>query len=95
MGLSIGMIAMTAPMYIAEVSPSLIRGRMVTYYQLAMVVGFILPFVVSYIMTTGDASHSDRVSWGWRLMFWSEVVPTLAFLCLLFAVPHSPRWLMR
>jgi SP family xylose:H+ symportor-like MFS transporter len=94
LGLSIGMIAMTAPMYIAEVSPSSIRGRMVTYYQLAMVVGFILPFVVSYIMTTGDASHSDRVSWGWRLMFWSEVAPTLVFLGLLFAVPHSPRWLM-
>ena len=94
LGLSIGMIAMTAPMYIAEVSPSPIRGRMVTYYQLAMVVGFIVPFVVSYLMTAGDTSYSDRVSWGWRLMFWTELAPALVFLSLLFAVPHSPRWLM-
>jgi len=94
LGLSIGMIAMTAPMYIAEVSPSSIRGKMVTYYQLAMVVGFIAPFVVSYLITTGDSSHLQRVSSGWRLMFWSELVPALTFLCLLFAIPHSPRWLM-
>ena len=66
LGLSIGMIAMTAPMYIAEVSPSSIRGKMVTYYQLAMVVGFIAPFVVSYLITTGDSSHLQRVSSGWR-----------------------------
>ena len=94
LGLSIGMIAMTAPMYIAEISPSSIRGRMVTYYQLAMVVGFILPFLVSYLMTTADSSDGHRLDWIWRLMFWSEVVPTLPFLCMLFAVPHSPRWLM-
>ena len=50
LGLSIGMIAMTSPMYIAEISPSHIRGKMVTYHQLAMVVGFILPFLLSFLM---------------------------------------------
>jgi len=93
-GLGIGMVAMAAPMYIAEIAPSEIRGRMVTYYQLAMVVGFIVPFVVSYLITVGDSSHLDRVNWGWRLMLWSELAPAVVFMCLLFAIPHSPRWLM-
>lgn len=94
LGLSIGMIAMTSPMYIAEISPSNIRGKMVTYHQLAMVVGFILPFLVGFLLFAGDISHFDRYTFGWRLMFWSEVVPAVIFFALLFSIPHSPRWLM-
>ncbi|MGC6481601.1 MAG: sugar porter family MFS transporter [Porticoccaceae bacterium] len=94
LGLSIGMIAMTSPMYIAEISPSNIRGKMVSYHQLAMVVGFILPFLVGFLISSVDSSHSTRVSFGWRLMFWFEIVPALPFLFLLFFIPHSPRWLM-
>lgn len=94
LGLSIGMIAMTSPMYIAEISPSNIRGKMVSYHQLAMVVGFILPFLVGFLFSSVDSSYSTRVSFGWRLMFWFEIVPALPFLFLLFFIPHSPRWLM-
>lgn len=94
LGLSIGMIAMTSPMYIAEISPHNIRGKMVTYHQLAMVVGFILPFLISLLMNTGDSSHTDRVNFSWRLMFWFEIVPAVFFFGFLFAIPHSPRWLM-
>jgi SP family xylose:H+ symportor-like MFS transporter len=94
LGLSIGMIAMTSPMYIAEISPSNIRGKMVTYHQLAMVVGFILPFLVGFLLFAGDISHFDRYTFGWRLMFWSEVIPAVIFFALLFSIPHSPRWLM-
>ena len=94
LGLSIGMIAMTSPMYIAEISPSNIRGKMVTYHQLAMVVGFILPFLVGFLLFAGDTSHFDRYTFGWRLMFWSEVIPAVIFFALLFSIPHSPRWLM-
>lgn len=94
LGLSIGMIAMTSPMYIAEISPSNIRGKMVSYHQLAMVVGFILPFLVGFLISSVDSSHLTRVSFGWRLMFWFEIVPALPFLFLLFFIPHSPRWLM-
>ena len=94
LGLSIGIFAMTSPMYIAEISPSNIRGKMVTYHQLAMVVGFILPFLLSFLMNAGDANHADRVTFGWRLMFWSEIAPAVIFFGLLFAIPHSPRWLM-
>lgn len=94
LGLSIGMIAMTSPMYIAEISPSHIRGKMVTYHQLAMVVGFILPFLLSFLMNMFETNHSDRLTYGWRLMFWSEILPAVIFFILLFAIPHSPRWLM-
>ena len=94
LGLSIGMIAMTSPMYIAEISPSNIRGKMVSYHQLAMVVGFILPFLVGFLISSVDSSHLTRVSFCWRLMFWFEIVPALPFLFLLFFIPHSPRWLM-
>lgn len=94
LGLSIGMIAMTSPMYIAEISPSNIRGKMVTYHQLAMVIGFILPFLVGLLVAMGDSSHADRVGFGWRLMFWSEIAPAVIFFILLFFIPYSPRWLM-
>lgn len=94
LGLSIGMIAMTSPMYIAEISPPNIRGKMVTYHQLAMVVGFIFPFLISLFMSGGDTSYADRVNFGWRLMFWFEIVPAVVFFAFLFAIPHSPRWLM-
>ena len=94
-GLGIGMIAMTAPMYIAEISPPEIRGKMVTYHQLAMVTGFLIPFIISLsINSAGIITASDWVAYGWRLMLWSELIPSLVFLVLLLLVPHSPRWLM-
>ena len=95
LGLGIGMIAMTAPMYIAEISPPEIRGKMVTYHQLAMVIGFLIPFIISLLVNSVDAiTTSDWVAYGWRLMLWSELIPSLIFLTLLLIVPHSPRWLM-
>lgn len=95
LGLGIGMIAMTAPMYIAEISPPKIRGKMVTYHQLAMVIGFLIPFIISLLVNSVDAiTTSDWVAYGWRLMLWSELIPSLIFLTLLLIVPHSPRWLM-
>ena len=94
LGLSIGMIAMTSPMYIAEISPPNVRGKMVTYHQLAMVIGFILPFLISLFISGGHTSHTDKVSFGWRLMFWFEIIPAVVFFAFLFVIPHSPRWLM-
>ena len=57
-------------------------------------VGFILPFLISLLINTGDTSHSERVAFGWRLMFWFEIIPAVIFFAFLFAIPHSPRWLM-
>lgn len=91
-GLGIGIASMNAPMYIAELAPSTIRGKMVTYYQLAIVLGFFSVFLVTYVI--GDRlSQTENIAIGWRHMFWSELVPSLLFLILLFFVPRSPRWL--
>ena len=94
LGLGIGMIATTAPMYIAEISPSNIRGKMVTFHQLAMVIGFLFPFIISLSVNTYGTQAFNWVDQGWRLMLWSALIPALIFIGLLFRVPHSPRWLM-
>jgi SP family xylose:H+ symportor-like MFS transporter len=103
-GLGVGMASMAAPMYIAEISPPKDRGRMVSYYQLAVVIGCFVVFLATYLIGGGDTVgvsseaveeiHAHNVDRGWRLMFWSELLPALAFFLLLFLVPHSPRWLM-
>ena len=79
-------------MYIAEIAPNSIRGKMVTYYQLAIVVGFFSVFLATYFIGN-DLSQSENISFGWRRMFWSELIPSTLFLILLFFVPKSPRWL--
>lgn len=92
-GLGIGIASMNAPTYIAELSPAAVRGRMVTYYQLAIVIGFFVVFLATYVIgDSGDETYN--LTRGWRLMFWSELIPCLLFLGLLLLVPKSPRWLM-
>ncbi len=92
-GLGIGIASMNAPTYIAELSPAKIRGKMVTYYQVAIVTGFFVVFLATYAIGQGgdEVYNLER---GWRLMFWSELIPCTLFLVLLFFVPKSPRWLM-
>jgi len=91
-GLGIGIASMNAPMYIAEIAPSSIRGKMVTYYQLAIVVGFFVVFLATYFIGN-SLTEAENLQFGWRRMFWSELIPSLLFLVLLFFVPKSPRWL--
>ncbi len=103
-GLAVGMASLAAPMYIAEMAPPKYRGRMVSYYQLAVVIGFFVVFLATYFIGGGDTQnmtpevlaqlHEHNVNRGWRIMLWSELLPALAFLALLFTVPHSPRWLI-
>ncbi|WP_452224005.1 sugar porter family MFS transporter [Lacinutrix chionoecetis] len=91
-GLGIGIASMNAPMYIAEIAPSSIRGRMVTYYQLAIVIGFFVVFLATYFIGK-NLTVDENIAFGWRRMFWSELIPSGLFLILLFFVPKSPRWL--
>ena len=91
-GLGIGIASMCAPMYIAEVSPPQRRGSLVTFYQLGIVVGFFIVFLVTYYIGK-NLSEAQNIQFGWRRMFWSELGPSLLFLILLFFVPKSPRWL--
>ncbi|GAA3653188.1 sugar porter family MFS transporter [Flavivirga jejuensis] len=91
-GLGIGIASMNAPMYIAEIAPSNIRGRMVTYYQLAIVIGFFVVFLATYFIGN-SLTETQNIAFGWKRMFWSELIPSCLFLILLFFVPKSPRWL--
>jgi MFS transporter, SP family, xylose:H+ symportor len=91
-GLGIGIASMNAPTYIAEIAPAKIRGTLVSYYQLAIVVGFFVVFLVTYFIGS-SATEAENVQFGWRYMLWSELIPSTLFLVLLFFVPKSPRWL--
>lgn len=91
-GLGIGVASMNAPMYIAEIAPAKKRGNLVTYYQLAVVIGFFVVFLATYFIGS-NLSEAENMQVGWRRMFWSELIPSLSFLLLLFLVPKSPRWL--
>lgn len=103
-GLGVGIASMVAPMYIAELAPAEDRGRLVSYYQLAVVIGFFIVFLATYFIGGGDVSklnaeqiqklHDYNVHQGWRVMFWSELFPASVFLLFLFFVPRSPRWLV-
>ncbi len=91
-GIGIGVASMNAPMYIAEIAPSNIRGKMVTYYQLAIVIGFFVVFLATYFIGN-SLTETQNITFGWKRMFWSELIPSCLFLVLLFFVPKSPRWL--
>lgn len=91
-GLGIGIASMNAPTYIAEIAPAKIRGTLVTYYQLAIVGGFFIVFLTTYFIGS-SATEAVNIERGWRLMLWSELIPSLTFLILLYFVPKSPRWL--
>jgi len=103
-GLGVGIASMAAPMYIAEIAPPKKRGTLVSYYQLAIVVGFFSVFLATYLIGGGDSTrlspeeleliHQYNVNRGWRVMFWSELIPAVSFFILLFFVPNSPRWLL-
>ncbi len=93
-GLGVGAASMSSPMYIAEISPARIRGRMVSVNQFAIVSGFLVVYFVNYfIALQGDEIWN--VQTGWRWMFASEALPALLLLVLLFFVPESPRWLTK
>jgi sugar porter (SP) family MFS transporter len=87
-GMAIGAASVVAPMYIAEISPSRIRGGLVSLNQMAIVTGMLSAFCMSWMVSgMGDSS--------WRFMFAAAALPSLAFLGALFFVPESPRWLLR
>ncbi len=92
-GIGIGIETTIAPLYIAEVAPSHLRGRMVSFNQLFNTVGNLVVFTVSALISRAN-SESWNVEHGWRYVFGVGVVPAVLFFCLLFIVPESPRWLI-
>ncbi|KPL25052.1 MAG: MFS transporter [Phycisphaerae bacterium SM1_79] len=93
-GVGVGAASMSSPMYIAEITPARIRGRMVSVNQFAIVSGFMVVYFVNFfIALQGDEMWNQQ--FGWRWMFGSEALPALLLLVLLFFVPESPRWLTK
>jgi SP family xylose:H+ symportor-like MFS transporter len=92
-GVGVGVASMLSPLYIAEISPSAIRGRLVSFNQLAIVGGISLVYFVNYyIGRLGDDAWVKSVGWRWMLA--SEAIPSALFLVLLAMVPDTPRWLV-
>jgi SP family arabinose:H+ symporter-like MFS transporter len=93
-GVGVGAASMLSPLYIAEISPARVRGRLVSMNQMAIVSGILLVYFVNMlIQRMGD--HSWNVTLGWRWMFGSETLPAVLFAGLMCLVPKSPRWLMK
>jgi len=93
-GLAVGAASMTSPMYIAEISPANIRGRMVSVNQFAIVTGMLVVYLINYYIA-GLGDQAWNIETGWRWMFGSESLPAILLLTLLFFVPESPRWLTK
>ena len=93
-GFAIGAVSVLSPLYIAEIAPEKIRGRLVSLYQLAIVVGILGVFFVNMlIQRLGDEAWN--VAYGWRWMMGSLTLPSAVFGLLLLPIPESPRWLMK
>lgn len=87
-GLAIGAASVMAPMYIAEISPARLRGRLVAVAQFNIVFGILVAFFSNYLLVN---TGSDN----WRWMFGVMAIPAAIFFILLFLVPESPRWLVK
>ena len=105
-GFGVGMASVLAPLYISEVAPPKIRGRLVALYQLSIVIGILLAYFSNWALlgfSQGNTEafggtgilHKTMVTEVWRGMFGSEMIPSGLFILLLFLIPESPRWLIK
>ena len=105
-GLGVGISAMVCPLYISEISPTHLRGRLVTAFQFAITIGIMIALFNNFGLDQWARSMSETVSEGrfvkwflvdetWRAMFASELIPGLLFLVLATMLPESPRWLIK
>ena len=92
-GIGVGLASMLSPMYIAEIAPANIRGKLVSWNQFAIIFGMVVVYFVNYHIARGRAAEWINTT-GWRWMFGSECIPATLFLILLFFVPESPRYLV-
>jgi SP family xylose:H+ symportor-like MFS transporter len=92
-GTAIGMASMLAPMYIAEIAPPSTRGLLVTFQQIAIVVGINLVYFVNYfVQSMGD--HDFLMNTGWRYMLASAAIPATLLIVFMLIVPETPRYLV-
>ena len=100
-GVGIGIVSIVSPIYISEVSPAKIRGTLVSLYQLAVTVGFLLAYLANWVIdVNGDMAVAGDLwtnIWNcemWRGMLGSETLPALLFFFIIFFIPESPKWLI-
>ena len=102
-GVGIGIVSIVSPIYISEVSPAKIRGTLVSLYQLAVTIGFLMAYLMNWVIDANiDHSITGNVTlWqkimhteAWRGMLGSETVPALLFFFIIFFIPESPKWLI-
>jgi len=104
-GAGVGVASIVAPLYISEIAPAAIRGRMVTFYQLAVTGGILVAYLTNAALLNLSLSHQGErlgslldyvlLKEVWRSMLGLGVLPSLVFLLGLFFVPESPRWLIQ
>ena len=105
-GLGVGISAMVCPLYISEISPTHLRGRLVTMFQFAITLGIMIALFNNYFLHQWAASVAETAAEGsfmqwfvgeetWRAMFASELLPGLLFLVMAACLPESPRWLVK
>ena len=100
-GVGIGLASGLSPMYIAEVAPASIRGRMVSLNQMMIVIGILAAQIINWLiaqpMSAGMTEAAIAQSWNgqmaWRWMFWVPMIPSSIFFVLSLFIPESPRWL--
>lgn len=101
-GVAIGIASGLSPMYIAEVAPASVRGRLVSLNQLTIVLGILAAQIANMLIAepvepgigSGDLSMTWNGQTAWRHMFWGAAYPAAAFLILALFIPESPRWLL-
>ncbi len=99
-GFGVGASLIIAPMYIAEISPPKMRGRMVSFNQLNIVLGISVAFFTNYLILKLGESNAEWANslkfgeYNWRWMLGLELLPAILYFFALFIVPRSPRWLI-
>jgi sugar porter (SP) family MFS transporter len=101
-GTAIGLSSNISPLYIAEISPASIRGRLVSLNQFAIVVGILLAQIANWQIARPIPDHLSHivflqtwnVQYGWRWMFCAVVIPAVVFTFTSLLIPESPRWLL-
>jgi sugar porter (SP) family MFS transporter len=93
-GIGIGAASIVAPMYIAEIAPARVRGRLVVLYQFGIVTGILCAVYVNMLI---ERSHGEswQIARGWRLMFAAAAIPAIVFAVTIVFSEESPRWLMK
>jgi len=92
-GMGVGLASMLSPMFIAEIAPANMRGKLVSWNQFAIILGMLVIYFVNLLISrTGNEEW--LVTEGWRWMFFSGVIPSSLFLILLIFVPETPRYLV-